>query len=244
MPTAVVNQALVRRYFPHRDPVGVRFKLPWGGWRTIVGVVQDTKQNGIAAEIEPEIFLPMQQSISNPEMSLVIRSSVPPDSLASAVRASVAALDPNLPVYGIQTMDDLVAGQVASQRFNSYLLAAFAVLALLLAAVGIYGVLAYTVSQRTREIGIRLALGAESRNVRRMIVGHGLGIALFGIGIGLAASLGLTRVMRSLLYAVKPSDPATFAAVSLALVLVTLAACWIPARRAARVNPMVALRHE
>ncbi|HXN65325.1 MAG TPA: ABC transporter permease [Candidatus Acidoferrales bacterium] len=244
MPTAVVNQVLVRRYFPHRDPVGARFKLPWGDWRTIVGVIQDTKQNGIAAEIEPEIFLTMQQSVSNPEMTLVIRSSVPPDSLASAVRVSVAALDPNLPVYGIQTMDDLLAGQVASQRFNSYLLAAFALLALLLAAVGIYGVLAYTVSQRTREIGIRLALGAESSNVRRMILRHGLGIALLGIGIGLAASFGLTRVLRSLLYTVKPTDPVTFTAVSLALVLVTLAACWIPARRAARVNPMVALRHE
>jgi putative ABC transport system permease protein len=141
-------------------------------------------------------------------------------------------------------MDELLAGEVASQRFNSYLLGAFAVLAVLLAAVGIYGVMAYAVSQRTREIGIRLALGAEAGDVRGMVLFQGLWMAVAGIVTGLAASFALTRLMRTLLYGVKPTDPATFTVVSIVLLFVALAACWIPARRATRVDPMVALRHE
>jgi putative ABC transport system permease protein len=243
-PTVLVNQALVRRDFSHQEPVGARVKLPWGDWRTIVGVIQDTKQTGIAAEVEPEVFLPMKQSVSNDGMTLVIRSPIPPQSLIPAVRAQVAAMDHDLPIFGIQTMDELLAGEVASQRFNSYLLGAFAALAVLLAAVGIYGVMAYAVSQRTREIGIRLALGAEAGDVRGMVLFQGLRMAFAGIVTGLAVSFALTRLMRTLLYGVKPTDPVTFTVVSIVLLFVALAACWIPARRATRVDPMVALRHE
>jgi predicted permease len=240
---AMVNQTLVRTFFPHEDPIGKRVKLASEDWMTIVGVIQDTKQTGLAAEVEPEIFLSMQQTPSD-EMTLVIRSSVASAVLVPALRAQVAALDRNLPVYGVQTMDELLAGEVASQRFNSYLLGAFAVLAVLLAAVGIYGVMAYAVSQRTREIGIRLALGAEAGDVRGMVLFQGLWMAVAGIVTGLAASFALTRLMRTLLYGVKPTDPATFTVVSIVLLFVALAACWIPARRATRVDPMVALRHE
>jgi putative ABC transport system permease protein len=208
----MVNQTLVRTFFPHEDPIGKRVKLASVDWMTIVGVIQDTKQTGLAAEVEPEIFLPMQQSPSD-GMMLVIRSSVASASLVPALRAQVAALDRNLPVYGVQTMDELLASEVASQRFNSYLLGAFAALAIVLAAVGIYGVMAYAVSQRTREIGICLALGAEAGDVRGLVLVQGLWMAVAGIVTGLAVSFAL-------------------------------AACWFPARRATRVDPMIALRHE
>ena len=247
--SVVVNQAFIRRFLPGENPIGQNIiagvisgtghQQPW----TIVGVVGDTKQRGLASETMPEIFASAWQA---PRflMTLVVRTNLDPLSLVSAVRAQVTALDKNLPLFGVRTMDDVLAAQVASQRFNAGALAGFASLALLLAAVGIYGVMAYSVGQRTREIGVRMALGAEPRTVQGMVLRQGLWLALAGAAIGLAAALGLTRLIANLLYGVKPADPAVFAGVTAVLLCVALAACWIPAYRATRVNPVVALRHE
>jgi putative ABC transport system permease protein len=177
-------------------------------------------------------------------MYLVLRATVDPASLASAVRKQVADLNGNLPVYGVQTMDELLSAEVASQRFNAAALASFAGLAVLLAAVGIYGVMAYAVGQRIHEIGIRMALGASPADVQRMILGQGLKLALLGVVLGLAASFALTRLMRTLLFETKATDPVTFSVVTVVLVIVALAACWIPAHRATRVDPVIALRYE
>ncbi len=156
----------------------------------------------------------------------------------------VADLDANVPLYSVQTMDDVLSAQVASQRFNAAILGAFAGLAVLLAAVGIYGVMAYAVGQRTHEIGVRMALGAERADVLRMVLRQGLGLALLGVAIGLGASLALTWLIKTMLYGVTTTDPATFAVVTAILVTVALIACWIPARRATRVDPVIALRYE
>jgi putative ABC transport system permease protein len=247
--SVVVNQAFVRRFLANEDPLGKRFEAGLGPrqggpqiW-TIVGVVGDTKQQGLASETEPEAIASALQW-PRFQMTLVLRTSLDPMSLVSAVRKEVSDLDKNLPLYGVQTMDEVLAQEVATQRFNAGALAGFAALAVLLAAVGIYGVMAYAVGQRTREIGVRMALGAERSRVLRMVLNEGLRLALFGVVLGVAAAFGLTRLMASLLFGVKASDPAIFVAVTLALIAVAVAACWIPARRATRVDPVVALRYE
>ena len=247
--TVVVNEAFVRRYFEKEDPIGKRFTAGMGPgtggpqmW-TIVGVIGDTKQRGLASEIMPEATA---SALQWPQfmMTLVLRTSVEPLSLVSAVRKEVSELDKNLPVFGVETMDDLLSAEVASQRFNAGALAGFAGLAVLLAAVGIYGVMAYAVSQRTREMGVRMALGAGTGNVLRMILSQGLRLAAIGVALGLAASFLLTRLMSGLLFGVKPSDPETFVIVTSVLLVVAVAACWIPAWRATRVDPVIALRYE
>jgi putative ABC transport system permease protein len=250
--SVMVNQAFVRRYFGKEDPIGKRFTAGMGPkgpgtaetqpW-TIVGVIADTKQRGLAGDIMPETTASASQW-PRFMMTLVLRTSVDPLSLVSAVRKQVSDLDSNLPVFGVETMDDVLSAEVASQRFNAFAIAAFAGLAVLLAAVGIYGVTAYAVSQRTHEIGLRIALGAEPGNVLRLILNQGLRLALIGVALGLAASFALTRLMTGLLFGVKPSDPETFAFVTAALLAVALVACYIPARRAMRLDPMVALRYE
>jgi putative ABC transport system permease protein len=247
--SVVVNQAFVRRFFAKEDPIGKRFaaKFQMGPgdpptW-TIVGVVQDTKQRGLATDVMPEVTASTSQW-PRFMMTLVLRTSLDPASLVSAVRQQVSALDKNIPVYAVQTMDDMFSAEVASQRFNAGALAGFAGFAVLLAAVGIYGVMAYAVSQRTHEMGVRIALGAGRGNVLRMILNQGFRLALLGVGLGLAASFALTRVMTGLLFGVKPSDPQTFVLATAALLAVALAACWIPAHRATRVDPVVALRYE
>ncbi len=234
----VVNQAFVRRFFEKEDPIGKRFSdlgmgpvNPRGpqSW-TIVGVIGDTIQQGLASEVLPEATA---SALQWPRfmMTLALRTSVEPVSLVSAVRKQVSDLDKNLPVYAVQTMDDVLSAEVASQRFNAGALAGFAGLAVLLAAVGIYGVMAYAVSQRTREMGVRIALGAETGNVLRMILGQGLRLATIGVGLGLAASFGLTRLMSGLLFGVASRDPETFVLATAALLVVALAACGIPAWR-------------
>jgi putative ABC transport system permease protein len=247
--SVVVNQAFVRHFFEKEDPIGKRFTAKFSpgpedppNW-TIVGVINDTKQRGLAAEVTPEVTAATSQW-PRFMMTLVLRTSLNPASLVSAVRQQVSAVDKNIPVYAVQTMDDLVSAEVASQRFNAGALAGFAGFAILLAAVGIYGVVAYAVSQRTREMGVRIALGARRGNVLRMILSQGFRLALIGVGLGLAASFALTRLMTGLLFGVKPSDPPTFILVTAAVLAVALAACWIPAHRATRVDPFVALRHE
>jgi putative ABC transport system permease protein len=241
--TAVVNQALVRKYFPDKDPIGQSVQSLGPDFAMIVGVVADVKQRGLTAEVMPQVYVPLKQA-PTATISLVIRSSMDPLSVIPALRRIIKDIDPNVPLFSEQTMNDLVAAQVASQRFNAAALAGFAGLAVLLAAVGIYGVMAYAVGQRTREIGVRMALGAERGDVLRMVLRQGLTLTLIGVVIGLGASFGLTRLMRTLLYNVKATDPATFIFVTAALIFVALAACWIPAHRATRVDPVVALRYE
>jgi putative ABC transport system permease protein len=177
-------------------------------------------------------------------MTLVLRTSVDPLSLVSAVRKQVNDLDKDLPLFGVQTMDDILSEEVATQRFNAGALAGFAALAALLAAVGIYGVMAYAVGQRTREIGVRMAMGAQPGNVLGMVLKQGLRLALIGVVLGVGASLALTRLMTSMLFGVKASDPITYVAVAAGLAAIALAACWIPAWRATRVDPVIALRYE
>ena len=239
----LVNEAFVRRYFPNENSIARRLKVADQGVWTIVGVVQDSKQRGLAADVEPEIFVPVEKWCPA-ELTLLLRSHGDSMALLPAVRSIVSQLDKNLPLFDVQTMDDLLKGGLASQRFNASLLGAFALFAVLLAAIGIYGVLSYSVHQRVREVGIRMALGAEPRNVLWMILAHGLSLATAGLALGLVGSFALTRLLGSMLYRVRPADPATFITVTLALLAVALAACWIPARRAMRVDPMVALRYE
>jgi putative ABC transport system permease protein len=247
--SVVVNQAFVQRFFEKEDPIGKRFTAALvartGGSKTwtIVGVIGDTKQRGLASDIMPEVTA---SALQWPlfMMTVVLRTSVEPTGMVSAVRKEVSDLDKNLPVFGVQTMDEMLSAEVAAQRFNAGALAGFAGLAVLLAGVGIYGVMAYAVGQRTREMGLRMALGAAQSSVLRMILNQGLRLAAIGVVLGVASSFGLTRLMRGLLFGVKPSDPATFVFVTGALLLVALAACWIPAWRATRVDPVIALRYE
>lgn len=247
----VVNQAFVKRFFSKEDPIGKRFTAGLGGagggkgpqkW-TIVGVIGDTKQRGLADETIPEATA---SALQWPRfmMTVMLRTPLDPLSLVSAVRKEVTDLDKNLPLYGVQTMNDVLAEQVATQRFNAGALLGFAGLAALLAAVGIYGVMAYAVGQRTREIGVRMALGARPQNVLRMVLTQGLRMALIGVVLGVTAAFAWTRLMSSMLFGVKASDPGTFIGVAVALIGVALLACWIPARRATRVDPVIALRYE
>ena len=241
--TVVINEAFGRQFFPNENPLGHRIQGVGPAMRTIVGVAADTRQTGIAAQTKPEIYVSSDQSPYS-LMSLALRTDGDPMSLAPAVREIVASIDKNVPVYGVETMDASLASEVASQRFNMALLVGFAALALLLSAIGIYGVMAYAVGQRTHEIGIRLALGAVPGNVLRMILLQGAKLAVFGVVLGLGAGLALTRLLSSMLFETKATDPLTFAAGALILFAAALAACWIPARRATKVSPLVALRYE
>ena len=247
-PVLAVNEALARRDFPGQDPVGKRisFGVRPGGepyWFQIVGVVADVRSMEVQTEPPAEIYTSyLQDPFAG--MSYVVRSSVEPESLAPAVREAVRSVDRAQPVAEFRTLENLVGEAVAEPRLNSILLGLFAGLALALAAAGIYGVMSYAVTQRTHEIGIRIALGAQSGDVLRFVVGQGMALAAAGVGVGLAASFAVTRLMSGLLYGVSPSDPATLALVSLTLLSVALAACLVPARRATKVDPMVALRHE
>jgi putative ABC transport system permease protein len=240
--TAVVNQSFAHRFFPNGDALGNRIRFVGNqDWLTIAGIAADAKQ-GLTTEVMPEIFTADLQG--NWDMTVVIRTIGDPTQMIPAVRAQVAAMDKNLPLYGVETLDEMVSGIVAPQKFNALLLGAFAGLAVLLAAVGIYGVMAYTVGQRTHEIGIRMALGAAPGDVQRMVLAQGMKLALAGIVLGLAASYSLTHVLRTLLFGVTTTDSATFVGVTIILFAVALTACWIPARRATRVDPIVALRYE
>jgi putative ABC transport system permease protein len=240
--SVVVNQTFARLFFPQDSPIGKRIGFSGQQWWTIVGVVADSKQ-GLVAEVEPEIFATDQQGAVL-HQTVALRTDGDPLRLVPAVRAELTALDKDIPLYGVEAMEEMLAREVAPQRFNAILLGTFAALALLLAVVGIYGVMAYAVGQRTQEIGIRMALGALPGNVQRMVLAQGVRLAVFGVVLGVGAGIALTRLLRTLLFEVKATDPATFAAGAAILFAAALAACWIPARRATRVDPLVALRYE
>ena len=242
---AIINEAMAQRYWPGQEPIGKRisFNGPNGPFTEIVGVVATGKYHAIREESVPYIYLPLAQSPS-PQLTIIARAPGEPLALAAAVRAEVQALDPNLPVFDIKTLAQHIGEAVSQERMLALLLVAFGGLALLLSAVGLYGVMSYWVAQRTREIGVRVALGAAPGNILKLIAAHGLALISTGLAIGLAAALALTRVTASLLFETSATDPMTFMAISLLLAGVALAACLVPARRATRVDPMVALRYE
>ncbi len=244
----IVNEALASRYWPNQDPIGKRlgfFEEDPGKqeWREVVGVVGNVRSKALEIEVMPEAYFPYRQVPEN-FMNLVVRTASDPVSMVPAIRNQVLSVDKDQPVSDIMTMEQRLAKSVAAKRFVMSLLGAFSILALGLAAVGIYGVMAYLVTQRTQEIGVRMALGAQKRDVLRLVVGKGMVLAIVGTAIGLLASLALTRLMRSLLFEVTPTDWLTFVIVSVVLLAVALLACYIPARRATKVDPLVALRYE
>ncbi|MBA3248660.1 MAG: ABC transporter permease [Pyrinomonadaceae bacterium] len=240
----LVNETLARRLFPGEDTIGKRVLQGRRGASEIVGIVGDVKHRSLDVEAGAEYYMPYLQSPEE-EMTLVTRSTTSvPSGLVAAVRNVIGEIDKDQPISDIKPMSQLLAEAVAPQRFNMLLLGIFAFVALALASVGIFGVMNYTVTQRTHEIGIRLALGAQTTDVLRLIVTQGMMLALIGVGIGLAGSFATTRLMRSLLYGVSATDPLIFFAVSLLLSVVALLACYIPARRATKVDPMIALRYE
>jgi putative ABC transport system permease protein len=241
----ILNQTMAHQFFPNENPIGRRMVMGQGAnaLATVVGVVGDVRNRGLDAQAQAAFFVPFSQSPDS-TMEVALLTAVEPTSMATAVRNAVAAIDPEQPVLDISTMDERLAASVAPRRFNLVLLASFALLAMLLAGVGIYGVVSYSVSQRTHEVGVRMALGAQRRDVLKVILAQGMVLLLTGIGIGLVGAFLLTRFLASLLYGVRPTDSATFAAVSLLLAAVATVACYVPARRATKVDPMVALRYE
>ena len=249
---AVVNEAFTRIFLPNENALGKRVRI--GGlnspfpWYSIVGVIKDVKQQGPDSAAKPELFMPHTQpllgNVMLQSMSLVLRTGSNPEGSIAGVRAIVRELDPELPVYEVSTMQQLVATSVATRRFNMFMVAIFSALALVLAAIGVYGVMSYTVTARTREIGIRIALGARAVNVLSLVIKDGMKLAVFGLAIGIGGALALTRLMRTLLFDVTPTDPATFAGVAILLFVVALFACFLPARRASGFDPVNALRHE
>jgi putative ABC transport system permease protein len=246
-PVALIDQVFANRFFPNTDPVGRHIKpgprdSP-GPWLTIVGVVGNMKTDGFDQPDQPHLYLSMLQ---NPgySMAVYVRTEGNPAGLTQALRREVQAVDPNLPLFGEQTMDDLVSASLAQRRFAMQIVGLFGVLALLLAGIGIYGVMAYSVTQRTREIGIRLALGASTGNILRWLLQQGMRLTLIGVAAGLLGAFALTRLLRGLLFGIGTTDLVTYAVLTLVLAGVSLLACYIPARRATKVDPLIALRYE
>jgi putative ABC transport system permease protein len=245
---AVVNETMAREFWPGENPIGHRIKL--GGfdskrpWATIVGITADIHQRGIGISARPEMYYSYaQQDVFQPEF-LAVKTSGDPAQLASTIRDQVWAVDKDQPVSDVMTMQAIVDEELSPKQMQAKLLGIFAGIALVLASLGIYAVLSYAVAQRTQEIGVRMALGAQRRDVLRMILGQGLALTFVGIAFGVAGALALARVLSTLLYGTSATDPLTFAAVGATLSAVALVACYVPARRAMRVDPMVALRHE
>jgi len=243
----IVDGNMASTYWPNADPLGKRLKF--GGadsdspWMTVVGVVGNVKHYALDTDSRVAIYTPHLQ-VGAGSLSIAVRTTADPLGMAAAVTREVRALDPNLPLYDVKTMEQWLSASLARRRFAMLMLGLFAVVAVLLAGVGIYGVMSYTVEQRIREIGIRVALGAQTRDVLRLVVKHGMSLTGIGVALGLTAAIAATRVMASLLFGVRATDPLTFVLIALLLALVALAACWIPAWRATKVDPMVALRCE
>jgi putative ABC transport system permease protein len=241
--TVIINEAFARTYFPGEDPLGERLVIDMGESLTceIIGVTRDVKQFSLQSQSAPTMYLP---SIEVGRASLVVRTAGDPLAMTSAVRAVVQLVDKDQPIANVLSMEQILSSSVAEPRFRTLLLSVFAALALVLAGVGIYGVMSYAVARRTHEIGIRMALGARPGDTLKLVVGQGMTLALIGVAVGLAAAFALTRLLSSLLFGVSATDPLTFAVIALLLTSVAMVACYIPARRATRVDPMVALRYE
>jgi putative ABC transport system permease protein len=244
----IVNQAFAQQFFPGENPIGKHILAGIANageppMREIIGVVGNVKFEDLTTEFSPESYIPYGQ-LQFGSVTIVVRSSKDPEGLAKPIASVVQSLDKDLPTYSPKTVEQYLDGTIAVPRFNTFLLAIFAALAMILTAVGLYGVISYTVAQRTHEIGIRMALGAQPGDMMRLVVSQGMTLALFGVAVGLVAALGLTRFLSSLLFGVSSTDPVSFAAVVAMLFAVVLLACYIPARRAMRVDPMVALRYE
>jgi predicted permease len=255
----IINEAMAKQYWPKQDPLSDKLLIGKGVMREfeaetdrqIIGVVADTKQNGLDSDPSPQMWIPQAQetdmanalNVGLSPMAWIVRTRVPPQSLSSQIQDTLRQTT-GLPVTDVEAMDSIVSTSVSRQRFNMWVMSVFAGCALLLAAIGIYGLMAYSVEQRTQEIGIRMALGAQAEQVRKMVVGQGMALAVVGLVIGLGAALGLAQVISSFLFGVKARDPLAFTAVPILLALVALVAVWLPARRASKVDPIIALRVE
>jgi putative ABC transport system permease protein len=243
---AVVNEAFVRRFWPGEDPIGKKLRTggePSAAWFSVVGVVGDVRRDSLASPLSPEVHFACPQMPQH-EMTLLARVASAPEGLVPALREAVKGVDPDQPLYAVASLEERLSGSLDGRRFALMLVGIFAAVALLLAWVGIYGVIAYTASQRTHEIGLRMALGARRRDIARMVVVQGMTPALAGLGLGLLGSLGITPLISSLLYGVEPTDPVTLFGAVIVLATAALLAGLLPARRASRVDPMIALRCE
>jgi len=253
-PVCVINQTTANRYFGKDDPIGKKLKLGINSFTPeIVGVVRDVRQRSLDFDSLPpsiqkltssQVYVPYAQTALWPRMTVVVRASSAPMALANALRAEVRALDKHLPVSKVRTMETVRGDSIAQPRFRALLIVLFGAVALALATIGIYGVMAYSVARRTHEIGLRMALGAQNSDVMKLVVRHGMSLTAIGLAIGLAGAFALTRLLSAMLYGVSATDPLTFAAVPLALAGVAFCACYLPARRATKIDPMVALRYE
>jgi putative ABC transport system permease protein len=245
-PVIIVNETLARKYWPNTDPIGKRMRytgpLQENPWMQVVGVVQDVKHE-MNLPVTADFYTPHAQDAWS-SMVLVAKTKVEPAAMAAPIRQQVWALDKDQPVFDVHTMREVQALSLALYSFSSVMLGIFAGVALLLAAIGIYGVMFYAVTQRTQEIGIRMALGARALDVLKLVIKNGMSLALIGVVVGLAGAYALTRLLASLLFGVTPTDVVTFSIVTLGLLLIALLACYIPARRATKVDPLVALRYE
>jgi putative ABC transport system permease protein len=249
LPVIVINEAMAQTYWPDQNPVGKRIKEGRPDevltWLTVVGVVGDFRDFDVASRPRPAIFFPISQFANGGLLrDWVVRTEGNPLAAASGVREAIWSVNRDMPISRVQTMEQVRSSSLSQQQFTLVLLGVFAGLALILAGLGLYGVTSYATAQRTREIGIRMALGAQRYDVMRLVLYRGASIGFAGVGIGLAAALVLTRLMRTLLYGVRATDPLAFAGVAILLALVTLAACYVPVRRAMRTDPMVAVRCE
>jgi putative ABC transport system permease protein len=246
-PVAVVDETLARLYWPDGDAIGKRIRYGWntgdGAWMTIIAVVPGVKDSSLTQTLEPHFYLPYSQQPST-SMYLTVRTDGEAASAASAITSKIKELDSDLPVYSVRTMTEIVGRTLNSDRLTNMLLTAFSILAATLAAVGIYGVMSIYVSSRTTEFGIRLALGAQPRDLLRYVLRQGLTLTAVGVVAGIAGALALTRAITNLLFEVSATDPIVYAGVAILLAAVALAACYLPARRSARVDPLIALRYE
>jgi putative ABC transport system permease protein len=245
---AIINEDAARRFWPNQDPIGKRISPDGAGfqpgvWLSIVGIVADVRHSTLDAAPRPEVYYAYPQYPVR-SLTFVMRTATEPMSLAAAARKEIWAVDKDLPISSLQTMDGLISASIAQRRLYLWLMAAFAAMALLLAAVGIYGVMSYTVAQRAHEIGVRMALGAQASDVLKLVIGQGAKLALIGLALGLIAGAALTRLLKNLLYGVSETDAVTFAIVSLLLASIALLACYLPALKATKVDPMIALRCE
>jgi putative ABC transport system permease protein len=247
---AVINEAFARTYWPNDEAVGKHLKLNNArgstvnaSWTAVVGVIADARTESLAESSVPQIYVSVYQHQAK-DLAIFLRGRLDPAATPVELREQIQLINPELPVFGARMLKDVVTASLSERRFSMEMVGLFALTALLLAGLGIYGVISYLVSERTHEIGIRLALGAQSRNILRMVLRQGLGLAIAGASVGLICALIVSHLMAGLLYGVRPTDPLTFTGVALLLIGVALLACYIPARRAIRVDPLVALRHE